>query len=152
MTYQAYQTCALSPSFILRTLNWTFDLPTWHKLTVQHSPSPTNIVAQQKDPFTLPTSHIWLKVIEVLPSIAFKNENQFVVINIYLSTTLYLQWKNGPLPMTMLKRYQTNLTSHQSRNTWWGKGHLSTQQLQEMPASKLRQPKITIIPQSQELQ
>ena len=27
------------------------------------------------------------------------------------------------------------------KRTWWGKGHLSTQHLQEMPASKLRQPK-----------
>jgi len=103
MTYQAYQTCALSSSFILRTLNWTFDLPTRHKLTVQHSPSPTNLVAQQKDLFTLPSSHTWSKVIEVLPSIAFNNENQFVVINKYLSTTLYLQWRMVPYPWPCYK-------------------------------------------------
>ncbi len=65
MTYQAYQTCALSSSFILRTLNWTFDLPTRHKLTVQQSPSPTNLVVQQKELFILPhgivylTTHDW---------------------------------------------------------------------------------------------
>jgi hypothetical protein len=62
--------------------------------------------------------------------------NQYIYFNNTLSSM-----KNGPLPMTMLLRYQTNLTSHLSRNTWWGNGHLSTQHLQEMPASKLRQPK-----------
>jgi len=60
MTYQAHQICALSSSFILRTLNWTFDLPTRHKLTVQQRPSPTNIVAQQKEPFILPHGIIYL--------------------------------------------------------------------------------------------
>jgi len=77
MTYQAYQTCALSSSFILRTLNWTFDLPTRHKLTVQQSPSPTNLVVQQKEPFYYASlyclSHdTWLKMIKVLPSTTFK--------------------------------------------------------------------------------
>ena len=41
----------LSSSFILRTPDWTFDLPTRHKLTIQQSPSPTNLITHQKDPF-----------------------------------------------------------------------------------------------------
>jgi len=106
MTYQAYQTCALSSSFILRTLNIELltCLPDTSWLSNKVQVLQTLLFNRKNPLFCLMVLSASWHMIEDDWRLTIHHFKMRINLwlQIYLLTTLYLQWKCGPLPMTML--------------------------------------------------